>query len=262
MYTGSKNGSGVYQAIINNIPPHKRYFELFAGSASVFFNKIPANYNYLAELDTTQCLELQSIITTIPGIKAIIKNVNALAVIDIFDFTSDDFIYLDPPYPFECRKTKKDLYKYELTDSDHVKLLTSLLDHKSMIMISTRENSIYTDMLSSWRRIEISTSDRGGAVTELLYVNYPTPVSLHQYNFLGDNNLDRQRIKRKIERQLSKLERLPIKERYAMLAAVQKYITTQDQQTNVIKASGEGYQATQRCDLEQYPVGGTVSIIK
>lgn len=50
-YPGGKNGAGVHQAIINNIPPHDVYVEAFAGSAAVFRHKLPARRSFLIDKD-------------------------------------------------------------------------------------------------------------------------------------------------------------------------------------------------------------------
>lgn len=38
-YLGAKSGSGVFQAIINLIPPHDTYIELFLGTGAVLSKK-------------------------------------------------------------------------------------------------------------------------------------------------------------------------------------------------------------------------------
>jgi len=44
-YPGGKNGSGVYQKIINQMPPHKIYVEPFLGGGAVMRYKRPAGTN-------------------------------------------------------------------------------------------------------------------------------------------------------------------------------------------------------------------------
>lgn len=53
-YTGSKNGNGVAQWIINKIPLHTNYYELFAGSASIYFKKRTAKESVLVEKEKSQ----------------------------------------------------------------------------------------------------------------------------------------------------------------------------------------------------------------
>src|SRR5688572_15356621 len=45
VYPGGKNGSGVYQTIINLMPPHEVYIEPFLGSGAILRMKRPALRN-------------------------------------------------------------------------------------------------------------------------------------------------------------------------------------------------------------------------
>jgi DNA adenine methylase len=50
-YPGGKNGAGVYQAIINQMPPHETYIEPFLGAGAIFRLKRPARLNIGIDLD-------------------------------------------------------------------------------------------------------------------------------------------------------------------------------------------------------------------
>lgn len=51
-YPGAKTGSGMIQFLINHIPHHTRYFELFAGTAALYLAKKPAAIkNVLTDID-------------------------------------------------------------------------------------------------------------------------------------------------------------------------------------------------------------------
>ncbi len=58
-YPGSKNGSGCYQQIINQLPPHDLYVELFAGSAAVLRKKRPAVGNIAIDADAAAVAALR-----------------------------------------------------------------------------------------------------------------------------------------------------------------------------------------------------------
>lgn len=50
-YPGGKSGSGVYQTLINQIPPHDVYVALYGGHDAVMRHKRPAERNVLLDLD-------------------------------------------------------------------------------------------------------------------------------------------------------------------------------------------------------------------
>ena len=215
-YIGSKNANGVLHTIINNIPFHTRYFELYAGSASIYQAKVPANWNLLCDINPHQVTRLKE---TIDDDHTIIKCLPAMSIIAAYDFGRSDFVYLDPPYPFPSRRTGKKYYKYEMNQDDHAQLLQEVKAMKGNIMISTRKNDLYAGELKDWRKVEISTADRAGACTEIIYTNYDSPALLHQYDYVGHGFTDRQRINRKIKRFELKL---------AMLQAYEKHLFIQE----------------------------------
>lgn len=51
MYPGGKNGAGVYQTIINQLPPHDTYIEPFLGSGAVLRMKKPARASIAIDAD-------------------------------------------------------------------------------------------------------------------------------------------------------------------------------------------------------------------
>jgi hypothetical protein len=50
-YPGGKNGAGVYQTIISQMPPHEVYIEPFLGGAAIMRLKRPARLNIGVDLD-------------------------------------------------------------------------------------------------------------------------------------------------------------------------------------------------------------------
>ena len=78
-YNGGKNGNGTYQTIINQIPPHQIYFELFAGSAAVYRFKRPSDISVLCDMDPGQC----DVISTFIRSGDILLNCDALSSIKI-----------------------------------------------------------------------------------------------------------------------------------------------------------------------------------
>jgi len=85
-------------------------------------------------------------------------------------------------------------------------------------MISTMENEMYESKLKGWRRKTFNTVGRMGAYVEVIYMNYPEPYYLHQYTHVGNNHLDRQRIKRKADRLDKKMQCMDIRERHFLMS--------------------------------------------
>lgn len=218
MYNGGKNGAGVYQAIINQMPPHDIYIELFLGSGAILRNKRPAKRNIGIEINP----------------KVIGKFWQDPAGFEIFQecaieylrgvkktLPKNTFIYMDPPYPLFARKgINSRLYDYELTDQQHTDILAMALQLPCMVCISSYPNKLYDDLLKNWRVYDFTVQTQSGSAIERLYMNYPEPKKLHDYNYLGKDRGDRQRIKQKIHRHVAGLLRLPPLEREAILEAI------------------------------------------
>jgi hypothetical protein len=99
-----------------------------------------------------------------------IENLPAIELIKRYN-TSDVFIYADPPYLHSTRK--RYLYKYEMTDADHLEMLKALADHLGPVMISGYENDLYNSILEGWRKIKKDTlAEAGVKREEVLWLNY------------------------------------------------------------------------------------------
>lgn len=75
-----------------------------------------------------------------------IENRPALEVIKRFD-GPDVFIYADPPYLPELRTASCDAYNHEMTEEEHVELLTVMSEHSGMIALSGYDSQLYKDYL-------------------------------------------------------------------------------------------------------------------
>jgi hypothetical protein len=107
------------------------------------------------------------------------------------------------------------------SEAEHERLLRLILTLPCMVMISGYRSELYDCMLSKWRRAEFYTTNRAGQRTlESVWLNFPPPLELHDYRYLGQGFRERERIKRKRERWKAKLLRMPELERHAVLAAV------------------------------------------
>lgn len=228
-YPGGKNGSGVYQKIINQMPPHDVYIEAFVGGGAVMRLKRPASENIAIDVDGDVCKMWDSD----DGHQINVINGDAISALPVMvgRKSGSILVYADPPYLGSTRASDRPIYKHEMTsDEDHIELLTMLKSLPCMVMISGYMSDLYTRELKDWRSISFQSMTRGGfAATEYLWMNYPEPFELHDYQYLGEDFRERERIKRKQIRWRRRLESMPAVERYALLEAV-----------NIVKAGGAG----------------------
>lgn len=112
--------------------------------------------------------------------QAQIENVDALTLIERYN-NPDTLLYVDPPYLQNTRK--RNLYKHEMTDMQHVELLKLLLKSKSKICLSAYDNELYNEMLHDWYTDEKNTiAQKGLKRTEKLYMNYAPDLLNFSFN--------------------------------------------------------------------------------
>lgn len=212
---GGKNGAGVYQAIVNLMPPHDTYIEAFLGSGAVMRMKAPARLSMAIDLDKKMIDEFR---WTSP---VTLLRTDAVSWLRQFTPVDRALIYCDPPYVHSTR-TGHDRYRFELTNSQHEGLCTVLRHlgkRGAMIMLSGYRNGIYKRMLAEWETCDFQAMTRGGVRTETIWMNF-TPGEMHYHTFAGNTFGERQRIKRKAARWATNYQRLPPGERQAILAAM------------------------------------------
>ncbi len=214
-YFGGKSGSGVAQQIINELRPHDVYIEPFLGNGSVYRYKKAARINILNDLDPL-------VVERWSRSGVAVLNYAAVDLLQRYPFLPERryCLYLDPPYPLGSRRSARKVYNYEMTDDDHRELLTVIINLPGCVdvCISTYENDLYKTYLSGWRLKTFNSQTRQGPAVEYLYMNYSNPTGLlHDYRHLGTDRTDRQRIRRKINREIEKLNRLPVLERNAII---------------------------------------------
>lgn len=219
-YRGGKNGSGIYQRIINQIPPHDMMIEAFYGSGAITrrIRRAP-RVNIGIDIDPAVIAAHSGRgkgVTLIEG--CALKKLRWLAA----RMTRTTFIYCDPPYLGSARAwPDRDCYRHEMKDeAKHRELLQILKSVPAMVMISGYRCALYDGELTGWRRIDYQAMTRCGMKAESLWCNYPQPKALHDYRFLGRDHRERTRIARKIKRLRGKLERLPVLERAALLVGI------------------------------------------
>lgn len=79
---------------------------------------------------------------------------------------------------------------------------------------------MYLAALKGWNLIRYDAVTRGGMTEECLWFNFPEPVELHDYRYLGQTFRERERIKRKKLRWVTRFARMPLLEKRALLSAI------------------------------------------
>lgn len=217
-FPGGKEGSGVYQTIINQIPPHQTYIEPFAGGAAILRLKKPAPANIAVDIDPV-CTENLAILQ-VPGLLVFCDD--AISYLKRYRWKGNEFVYCDPPYLMETRLSQRKIYPFEFSSPrQHLELLSLLKSIPAMVMISSYWSNLYFETLKGWRFIVYPGSTRSTfKVKEFLWMNYPEPLTLHDYRYIGKNFRERERIKRRQRRWKARLERMDQLERTALILAM------------------------------------------
>ncbi len=237
-YPGSKNGAGVYQTLINLIPPHRIFISAFAGQCAVGRRMRRAEQLIFIDTNAQPLTVLRNEIT----------NVSTYVTCGIawlrhyFDLDRLDpappparssaaeynvavppgvgvFCFLDPPYLHDTRHpTKLDLYgEHEMDLAQHTSLLQTILRLPCCCMITHYPCDLYNVTLAGWNHRDYINSTRGGPKTERVWFNYKPPQRLHDSRFLGDDRRERERIARRKRNWRNQLEDVDPLERQAIL---------------------------------------------
>ena len=213
-YPGGKSGAGIYQRIINLIPPHRVYIEAFLGGGAILRHKKPADVSIAIDADARAIDLVQS---SEPPMQACTYiNGDAISFLRDYAWRGDEFVYCDPPYLLSTRRSGP-MYRHEMTDDDHRDLLSVILTIPAAIMISGYPSELYHRQLSGWSIDKFKAVTRGGSMAdECLWMNYQSPALLHDDQYLGENFRERERIKRKRTRWTNRFRTLPIHEQGAI----------------------------------------------
>jgi DNA adenine methylase len=213
-YPGGKGG--VFHKLINLMPPHEVYIETHLGGGAIMRNKRRARRNIGIEIDS-QIIQLWC---QNKQIDFELIHDDAINFLKGYRFTGTELIYCDPPYLRETRKKRSRLYQYDYTKDQHIELLEVIKSLPCMVMISGYESALYREFLKGWHTHFYKVGCQHGIAIEWAWMNYPPPVELHDYRYLGNNFRERERIKKKTKRWVGRLKSMPALERQALLAAL------------------------------------------
>src|SRR5882724_541318 len=226
-YPGGKGSVGVYQNIINRMPPHDLYIEPFLGGGSVLLHKRPALRSIGIDLDEKIVAAWRR--HSYAGLE--VFHADAIDFLKNWPWNKADkkrtLVYCDPPYLRDVRRSNRQVYNYDLSDrASHTKLISTLKGLCCMVMLSGYSSPLYESLLGEWRQADFQSRNRAGHPTrEIVWMNYPEPSELHDYRYLGQGFRERQRIKRQQDRWRSRLLRMPELERNCLINALNDLLT-------------------------------------
>lgn len=251
-WPGGKDGAGVAQRLINQIPPHDVFVSAFLGDCAIMRRKAPAELSIgidrfrenidrwareqpRADLRLYCCDSIEWLrnrfelhLVWPPQSAAVDRAApNSAASAEQGPAASLGvqglrwFVYLDPPYLLDSRRSRKKLYDHELSENQHVELLGVATRLPCPVMISHYPHRLYETSLAGWRTFTFRSQTRGGRMaTEQVWCNYPAVTELHDARFVGGNKRERERVKRRVRNWLGGLDRMQPAERQAVLDAI------------------------------------------
>ena len=242
-YPGGKSGPGVFQTLINQIPPHGVYVSATVGQDAVLQNIQPANRSIAIDPDPSplkwwaqrrkdvelyNCCGVEWLEWTFSNHRFMPARSQKKAFLERF---RDWFVFIDAPYPVDVRSSKKRMYAVEQMEWPwHKRMLQLAKTLPCMVMICCYPNDVYDDALSDWRTKDyFSTARSGEKRRERIWMNYDEPKSLHDYRYLGKDKRQRERIKRQQKNFKTKLERMTDLERKAIIRHASAIIMESEQ---------------------------------
>ena len=225
-YPGGKLGAGTFQRIISQIPPHHLYVEPFVGGGAILRKKRLAAFSIGCDLDPAAIAVLGEWAGSLDADGVPVPRIDlctacGIELLEAKRFEADTFIYCDPPY-LQTAVLSKLRYEHILTPAQHRRLLRAIKNQRCPVMISGYWSRMYADELQSWRTIQFGSMTRGGyKCEEWLWMNYPEPVSLHDYRYVGANYREREKFRRQQRRWSTRLGRMSIIQRQALLSVLE-----------------------------------------
>jgi len=239
-YPGSKAGSGVYQRIISQMPPHNVYVEPFLGTGAVLWRKRPGRINVGIDADPAMVDRACARAAGIDGFgervpEYLFRVGDGISYLENLRCGPEWLIYCDPPYLRETRSSQRRLYRCELEACDHVRFLGACRRLPARVMVSGYHCELYDQALSTWRVVEYTAMTHGGKRTEVLWCNFREPEELHDYRYYGRDYRERERVGRKRARWLRRLSEMPVLERRLIESAL---LEVRDRRVNRQDAPG------------------------
>lgn len=198
--------------IINEMPPHNLFLELFLGDKPLMRLKRSALINIGVDSDPA-AVERAGKRFQQSGFSFLQDDVIAfLRRYEWLHSEGNELVFCSPPRLGSSRHR-------ECTETYQSYLLETLRELPCMVMVAGTPSDLYEHTLADWRSIPYKGAD---GVEEFLWMNFPQPFELHDYRFIGRDAHERDQLKRKAERWGQRLDDMPPLERYALLNALRE----------------------------------------
>ncbi|MGY4403777.1 hypothetical protein ACVIYL_004580 [Bradyrhizobium sp. USDA 3315] len=194
----------IYQRLISMMPPHRVYIETRLGGGAIRRAKQPAQRSIGVEIDPSVVAERRIDF----DIRAEIVHGDALEFLKTYDVVGGEGVGCDPPYLPNTRRRAK-AYRFDYREHDHVELSPSFRPLLCAVMLSGYPSQLYDAALPGWRGVEIAATTYVGAATEIVWMNYGRPPVLHDHSHVGRGFGEREAIKRRRIRLVSRIRRIP-----------------------------------------------------
>lgn len=190
-YVGNKDFSNVIHFLINRLPKSNNYYSLFFGSGGLEQSDYTREAFFVCAEKDPDCKDYLFSST------AIIKYNCYKKLIEDNVFTAEDFIFADPPYIFSTRNSGSKYYKFEFDSRSHIEFLNYMISLNCKIMITHPECDLYNENLKGWSKEPFEYRGRNSWIKDCVYTNYnQSDIELLNFDALGEDFTDRQRIKR------------------------------------------------------------------
>ena len=228
-FHGAKSGAGVWQTIINQIPPHDTFIEAFVGTATITRLMRPAAARIVIDSDAAVCQVLRARFSADAGVTVVCADAVAWLEKHRGKFTRRTVIYCDPPYLFSVRSTRRVRYGQEFGQEwlhgELLAVLSRIACQEVPVLLSGYRSELYDRMIGHWRRIDYRAMTHGGVRLESLWCSHDEPDELHDWRYLGRNYRERLYLRRLVKRWLARLDAMPARKRgYVLDAIVQRQL--------------------------------------
>jgi site-specific DNA-adenine methylase len=218
-YPGGKGAEATVRLLINNIPPHEVYGELFLGGGAIMRHKRPADRSYGDELSDDVLRLWESAPAWVQVYKRDgLAHLERIAAVNMVG--EESFLFLDPPHLDETLKGGRAPYAHRMPYADHVRLLLAVKQLHCNVMLCGLPNLLYENQLRGWRTFQYENMTRRGLQTEQVWMNYEKPGKLHDCRYVGENFRHRERLQRRAKSIRKQLDAMPDHERQFILESI------------------------------------------